>query len=84
MSAKWDAAKEQAAFEKRKADWQTQVKKIDAENAKLPADKKKAKAPGTAPAGRSDQDAASSQRAVQRHGGTACALRHQGGHLVSG
>jgi sialate O-acetylesterase len=42
-ASKWDAAKEQAAFEKRKADWQTLVKQIDAENAKLPADKKKAK-----------------------------------------
>jgi sialate O-acetylesterase len=41
--SKWDAAKEQAAFEKRKADWQTLVKKIDVENAKLPADKKKTK-----------------------------------------
>ena len=42
-ASKWDAAKEQAAFEKRKADWQTLVKQIDAENAKLPSDKKKAK-----------------------------------------
>jgi sialate O-acetylesterase len=41
--SKWDAAKEQAAFDKRKADWQVQVKKIDEENAKLPADKKKTK-----------------------------------------
>ncbi|MDZ4403144.1 sialate O-acetylesterase [Prosthecobacter sp.] len=41
--SKWDAAKEQAAFEKRKTDWQAQVKKIDDENAKLPADKKKPK-----------------------------------------
>jgi sialate O-acetylesterase len=42
-ASKWDAAKEQAAFEKRKADWQTLVKQIDAENANLPADKKKTK-----------------------------------------
>ncbi len=41
--SKWDAAKEQAAFETRKADWQTLVKKIDEENAKLPAGKKKTK-----------------------------------------
>ncbi|WP_395745952.1 sialate O-acetylesterase [Prosthecobacter sp.] len=41
--ARWDGPRETAAFEKRKADWQEQVKQIDAENAKLPADKKKPK-----------------------------------------
>lgn len=41
--SKWDAAKEQAAFDQRNADWREQVKKIDAENAKLPAGKKKTK-----------------------------------------
>jgi len=42
-AAKWDAAKEQAAFEKKKAAWLAQVKKIDEENANLPTDKKKPK-----------------------------------------
>lgn len=41
--AKWDGAKEQAAFVTRTAEWQALVKKIDEENAKLPADKKKTK-----------------------------------------
>lgn len=41
--AKWDAPKEQAVFEKVKADWQAQMLKIDAENAKLPAGQKKTK-----------------------------------------
>lgn len=39
----WDEPKELAAFDKRKADWQARVQKIDAENAKLPADQKKTK-----------------------------------------
>lgn len=43
--AKWDGPKEQAGFDQRKADWQTLVQKIDAENAKLPADKKKPRPP---------------------------------------
>lgn len=38
---KWDATKENEAFEKRKADWEAQVKKVDAENATLPAEQKK-------------------------------------------
>ncbi|MCA9035091.1 MAG: sialate O-acetylesterase [Planctomycetaceae bacterium] len=42
-TAQWDAAKAQAAFEKQKADWQAEVKKIDEANAKLPADQKKTK-----------------------------------------
>jgi sialate O-acetylesterase len=41
--AKWDGPKEQAAFDKRQAAWKGQVQQIDAENAKLPADKKKTK-----------------------------------------
>lgn len=40
---KWDAAKEQAAFDKRKAEWQAEVKKIDEENAKLADGQKKPK-----------------------------------------
>jgi len=44
--SKWDDAKEKAAFEKRTADWKAQVAKINAENAKLPAGKPKAKPPG--------------------------------------
>lgn len=47
--SKWDAAKEQAAFDKRKAEWQAQVKKIDEENAKLPAGKKKQRPPAPWP-----------------------------------
>lgn len=43
VTSKWDGAKEQAAFEQRKTDWQAQIKAVDAENAKLPADKKKTK-----------------------------------------
>ena len=41
--AQWDGPKELAAFDKRKADWQAEVQKIDAENAKLPANQKKTK-----------------------------------------
>lgn len=41
--AKWDAPKEQAAYEQRKTAWQEQVKQIDAENAKLPEGQKKPK-----------------------------------------
>ena len=33
--SKWDGAKEQAAFDKRKSDWETQAKKIDEEKAFL-------------------------------------------------
>jgi sialate O-acetylesterase len=40
----WDAAAEAAKFEASKTAWQTEAKKISAENAKLPADQKK-KAP---------------------------------------
>lgn len=36
----WDAAAENAKFEAAKTAWQAQVKKINEENAKLPADKK--------------------------------------------
>ncbi len=39
----WDAAKEQAAFDKRKTDWQAEVRKIDEENAKLADGQKKPK-----------------------------------------
>ncbi len=42
-AGKWDAAKEQAVFDKRKADWQAEVKKIDEENAKLADGQKKPK-----------------------------------------
>ena len=49
VAAKWDGPKEQAAFDQRKADWQTLVQKIDAENAKLPADKKKQPPPAPRP-----------------------------------
>lgn len=42
-AGKWDAVKEQAAFDKRMSAWQTQVKKIDEETATLPAGKKKTK-----------------------------------------
>ena len=45
--AKWDEPKELAAFEQRKADWQAQVQKIDAENAKLPATAPKKPKPPT-------------------------------------
>ncbi|MBB5032295.1 sialate O-acetylesterase [Prosthecobacter vanneervenii] len=48
-AAKWDGPKEQAAFDQRKAEWQTLVQKIDAENAKLPADKKKPRPPAPRP-----------------------------------
>lgn len=41
--AKWDGAKETAAYEKLKASWQAQVQKIEAENARLPTDKKQPK-----------------------------------------
>jgi len=36
----WDAAAESAKYEVAKAEWQSQVKKMNEENAKLPADKK--------------------------------------------
>lgn len=48
--ARWDGPKEQAAFEKRKVGWQSEVKRIDAENTSLPAGKKKAKPPAPRPA----------------------------------
>ena len=38
-----DKVVEQAAFDKRKADWQAEVKKIDEENAKLAEGQKKPK-----------------------------------------
>lgn len=47
--ANWDGAKEQAAFELRKAEWQAQAQKIDAENAQLSAAQKKPKPPAPRP-----------------------------------
>lgn len=37
VSSKWDAAKEQAAFDQRKAKWQAEVKKVDEQNKKAAA-----------------------------------------------
>jgi sialate O-acetylesterase len=47
--ARWDAAKEQAAFDQSQAGWRTLMQKIDAENARLPADKKKPRPPAPRP-----------------------------------
>lgn len=40
MRKSWDAAAENAKYETAKTEWQAKVKKINEENAKLPADKK--------------------------------------------
>jgi len=50
VTAKWDGPKEQAAFDQHKTDWQAEVKKIDEENANLPADQKKTKLQAPRPA----------------------------------
>ncbi|WP_395736082.1 sialate O-acetylesterase [Prosthecobacter sp.] len=48
--SKYDGPKAQADYDKQKADWQAQVKKVEEENARLPADQKKPKPPAPRPA----------------------------------
>ena len=48
-AAQWDGPKQQADFEKRRAEWLAEVKKIEADNAKLPPGQKKPKPPAPRP-----------------------------------